>query len=54
MAPLEKVWQALVDPKVIDMWGAGKAKMSDKESDTFTLWDGEVHGKNLEVIPQKN
>ncbi|MEP7166397.1 MAG: SRPBCC domain-containing protein [Candidatus Woesebacteria bacterium] len=46
---LENVWQALIDPKMIDGWGGGPAKMSDKRGALFSLWGGDVHGKNLEV-----
>lgn len=53
MTPLSKVWRALVDPKIIDKWGGGPAKMSDKEGFEFTLWGGEVFGKNLEVVKNK-
>jgi activator of HSP90 ATPase len=52
-APLEKVWQALTDPKDIDSWGGGPAKMSAKEGTSFSLWGGDIHGKNLEVIGNK-
>ena len=52
-APLERVWDALVNPKTIEKWGAGKAEMSDKEEKKFSLWDGEIHGTNLKVDPQK-
>lgn len=48
-APKEKVWQALVDPKIIDDWGAGPAKMSEEENFEFSIWGGDIHGKNLEV-----
>ena len=37
-APLERVWDALVNPKTIEKWGAGKAEMSDKEEKKFSLW----------------
>jgi activator of HSP90 ATPase len=50
-APIEKVWQALVDPKIISKWSDSPANMSDKEGDFFALWDKTVIGKNLEVIP---
>lgn len=50
---IDKVWQALVDPKIIDDWGGGAAKMEAKEGFEFSLWDGEVHGKNIKVIPNK-
>lgn len=52
-APAEKVWLALVDAKAIDNWGAGPAKMSKKEGVEFFLWGGDIHGKNIEVIPKK-
>ena len=52
-APVEKVWQSLVDPKIIDEWGGGSAKMSEEEGFEFSIWDGDIHGKNIEVIPNK-
>lgn len=52
-APTGKVWQALIDPKIIDKWGAGPVKMSEKEGVEFSFWGGDIHGKNIEVIPNK-
>ena len=52
-APLENVWQSLVDPKIIDDWGGGPAKMSEENGTEFSLWGGDIHGKNIEVIPNK-
>jgi activator of HSP90 ATPase len=52
-APLEKVWEALVDPKQIDAWGGGPAKMSGEEGVKFELWGGEIWGKNVKVEKQK-
>lgn len=52
-APLEKVWEALVDPQVIDDWGGGPAEMDDKVGTEFKLWGGDIWGKNLEVEPNK-
>lgn len=46
----EAVWQALVDPKHIEEWGAGPALMNDKVGTEFSLWGGDIHGKNLEVL----
>lgn len=48
-APIEKVWEALVNPKDINGWGAGPAKMDDKEGTKFSLWGGDIHGTNIEV-----
>ena len=34
-APLEKVWKALTDPKVIEEWGAGPAVMDSRKVQNF-------------------
>jgi activator of HSP90 ATPase len=52
-APKSQVWQALTDPKLIEEWAAGKAKMDDQEGTEFSLWDGDIHGKNIKVDSQK-
>jgi len=52
-ASVDKVWKALVDPKVIDKWGGGPASMDDKLNTEFTLWGGDIHGKNIEVVRNK-
>ncbi len=52
-APITKVWSALIDPELIDDWGAGQAKMSDQVGFEFELWDGDIRGKILEVVPNK-
>ncbi len=41
-APLEKVWNALTDPKIIEKWGAGPAIMDSKEGTEFSLWGGDI------------
>lgn len=52
-ASIEEVWKALTDTKYIDGWGGGPAKMSNKVDSNFSLWDGDIYGKNIEVIPNK-
>ena len=47
------VWSALVDPEKIDDWGAGSVKMDDREGSKFSLWGGDIWGKNKEVVPNK-
>lgn len=49
-ADIDKVWQALTDPKVIDKWGGGSAEMDEKEGTKFSLWAGDIHGINTNVI----
>ena len=45
-APVAKVWRSFVDPKVIDSWGGGPAKMDDKVGTKFSLWGGDIYGIN--------
>lgn len=52
-ASRDKVWQALVDPKIIDGWGGGPAKMSEGVGFKFSLWGGDIHGKNIKVLKEK-
>lgn len=52
-APIADVWVALVDPKMINHWGGGPAKMDAKTGTKFSLWGGDIHGTNTKVIPQK-
>jgi len=52
-APVEKVWQALVNVNDINGWGGGPAKMSDEVNAKFSFWGGDIYGKNLEVSPEK-
>ena len=50
---IEDVWNALVDPTVIDRWGGGPSKMNDTAGSDFELWNGDIYGKNLEIVKGK-
>lgn len=52
-SPVKTVWQALVDPVIIDKWGGGPSKMDDKAGTKFSLWGGDIYGKNIKVIEYK-
>ena len=52
-ASITRVWDALVNPDTIVLWGGGPAKMSEKEGAVFSLWGGDIHGKNVLVKPEK-
>ena len=52
-APVAKVWQAFVEPEVINKWGAGPAKMDDKVGTKFSLWNNDIYGTNTEVVAEK-
>lgn len=53
IAPLKDVWNALTDPRIIDKWGGGPAKMKPEVGFEFSLWGGDIHGKNTKVITEK-
>jgi uncharacterized protein YndB with AHSA1/START domain len=48
----EEVFTALTNPFTIELWTGYPAKMDDKEGTEFSLWEGDIVGKNLEI--QKN
>ena len=50
---IDQVWQALVDPAVINKWGGGPSKMDSNVGSDFKLWGGDIFGKNIEVVPPK-
>ena len=52
-APISEVWRALTDVEYIEGWGGGPAEMDDKAGSEFSLWGGDIHGKNIEVKPSK-
>jgi activator of HSP90 ATPase len=52
-APIDQVWKALVDPKIINEWGGGPSSMDEKIGTKFQLWGGDIHGKNIEVVKEK-
>lgn len=52
-ASVKSVWQALVDPKIIEKWGGGPANMDSKVGTKFSLWGGDIYGKNVKVSENK-
>ncbi|MFP4024251.1 MAG: SRPBCC domain-containing protein [Thiohalospira sp.] len=46
----EEVFIALTNPFTIELWSGYKAIMDDKEGTEFSLWEGDITGKNLEII----
>lgn len=51
--PVDAVWAALVLPKQIAVWSGARARMSARVGGRFSLWGGDVHGKNIAVVPKK-
>jgi len=48
----EEVFTALTNPFTIELWSGFPARMDDQEGTEFSLWEGDIVGKNLEI--QKN
>lgn len=46
----EDVYAALTNPFTIELWTGYKAIMDDKAETEFSLWEGNITGRNLEVI----
>ncbi len=49
----EEVFEALVNPDIIQIWSADEAKMGATVGAKFSLWGGQMFGTNLEVIKNK-
>ena len=49
-APVEEVYLALVNPLTIELWSSYPAKMEKIPGTEFSIFDGEIEGKNLEFI----
>ena len=47
------VYSALTNPYTIELWTGYPAIMSDVAGSEFSLWDGDITGKNLEFIQDK-
>lgn len=49
----EEVFAALTNPFTLELWTGYPAIMDNKEGTEFSLWEGSITGKNLEVIENK-
>jgi activator of HSP90 ATPase len=47
-APVEEVYLALTNPLTIELWTGYPAEMSTEAGSEFTLFEGEIMGKNIE------
>jgi activator of HSP90 ATPase len=44
------VYSALTNPFTIEIWSGYPAQMSEEPGSEFSLWEGDITGKNLEFI----
>jgi activator of HSP90 ATPase len=47
------VYSALTNPYTIELWSGYPAIMSEEPGSDFSLWDGDITGKNLEFVKDK-
>lgn len=47
------VWEGLTNPDLIKKWSGENAVMDDKKGTNFKLWNGDIFGKNIEIIIKK-
>ena len=52
-APPEEVYLALTNQNTILLWTGDEAEMSTEPGSEFSLWDGNIVGKNLEFEENK-
>jgi activator of HSP90 ATPase len=52
-APVEEVYLALTIPLSIKLWSGAEAEMSTTPNSEFSLFDGDIVGKNLEFEENK-
>ena len=47
------VYAALTNPYTIELWSGYPAKMSTEPGSEFSLWEGDITGRNMEFIQDK-
>jgi activator of HSP90 ATPase len=47
------VYAALTNPYTIELWSGYPAQMSSEPGSEFSLWEGDITGRNLEFIQDK-
>ena len=49
-ASVEEVYTALTNPLTIELWSGFPADFKPVEGTEFSIWDGDIEGKNLKFI----
>jgi uncharacterized protein YndB with AHSA1/START domain len=52
-ASAQKVFEALTNPDLIEQWSGESAEMDIRPGGEFSLWNGDIHGKNHLVTPSQ-
>ena len=49
----DQVYLGLTNPLTIQLWSGEEAEMEEKEGTEFSLFEGSIVGRNLELVPGK-
>lgn len=49
----EEVFSALTNPFQIELWSGFPAEMKAEKGFVFSLWEGDICGVNLDVVPNR-
>lgn len=49
----EDVFAAITNPFTIELWTGYPAVMDDKVGTEFSLWEGDITGRNLDIVQNK-
>lgn len=52
-AEASDIYSAITNPYTIELWSGYPAKMSTEPGSEFSLWNGDITGKNLEFVQDK-
>ena len=47
------IYSAITNPYTIELWSGYPAKMSTEPGSEFSLWEGDITGKNIEFVQDK-
>jgi len=49
----EEVFNAMTNPLTLELWTGYNATFQKEANTEFSLWDGDITGMNLEIVPDK-
>lgn len=47
------IYAALTNPYTIELWSGYPAQMEAREGEEFSMWEGDITGRILQLIPDK-
>jgi len=52
-ASVQDVYNAIVNPNMVELWTGDDAVMDDQPGTEFSLYEGNISGKNIEIIKEQ-